>query len=185
MAAIVMMGKPNKLEPKLFYHNISLEQRIPKGHPLRKIEKLVNFSFIHSKVANLYGTNGNNSIDPTVILKLMLLAFYENVKSERALMRQFPMRMDWLWFCGYDLDDTTPDHSVISKARSRWGIDVFSDFFENILNQCIDTGLVDGQTVHIDSSMIDANASMDSLKCQLRKVSNELYNELQTVFAIE
>ena len=174
-----MMGKPNKLEPKLFYHNISLEQRIPTEHPLRKIEKLVNFSFIRSKVANLYGTNGNSSIDPTVILKLMFLAFYENVKSERALMRQLPMRMDWLWFCGYDLDDTIPDHSVISKARSRWGIEIFSDFFENILNQCINADLVDGQTVHIDSSMINANASTDSLKCQLRKVSNDLYNQLQ------
>lgn len=179
MEAIIMMGKTNKLEPKLFYHNISLEQRVPKDHPLRKIEKLVNFSFIRSKVARLYGNNGNTSIDPTVILKLIFLAFYENVRSERALMKQLPMRLDWLWFCGYDLDETTPDHSVISKARSRWGVDVFTDFFENILDQCVDTGLVDGQTIHIDSSMIDANASKDSLKCQLRKVSGDLYNELK------
>jgi len=174
-----MMGKPNQLEPKLFYHGVSLDRRMPKDHPLRKIEQLVDFSFIRSKVAGLYGTRGNESVDPAVILKLMFLLFYENIKSERALMSQLPLRMDWLWFCGYDLDEKTPDHSVISKARCRWGLKVFTDFFENILAQCIDVGLVDGETVHIDSSMIDANASKDTLKCQLRVVSRDLYRELE------
>lgn len=174
-----MMGKPNKLEPKLFYHGISLDRRIPADHPLRNIDKLVNFTFIRSKVADLYGTRGNPSVDPAVILKLMFLAFYENVKSERALMEQLPLRLDWLWFCGYDLDEKTPNHSVISKARNRWGLEVFTDFFGNILNQCVNADLVDGETIHIDSSMIDANASKDSLKCQFRKVSNNLYNELE------
>lgn len=180
MEAIIMMGKQKQREPKLFYHGISLDRRLPLSHPLRKIDKFVNFKFIRSKVANLYGKCGNTSIDPAVILKLMFLAFYENVKSERALMEQLPLRMDWLWFCGYDLDDPTPDHSVISKARSRWGVDVFSDFFANILAQCIDAGLVDGQTIHVDSSMIDGNASKDSLSCQFRKVSNSFYNDLES-----
>ena len=64
-----------------------------------------------------HGIRGNESVDPAVILKLMFLLFYENIKSERALMRQLSLRMDRLWFCGYDLDEKTPDHSVISKAR--------------------------------------------------------------------
>jgi IS5 family transposase len=174
-----MMGKPNQLEPKLFYHGVSLGRRIPQDHPLRKIGKLVDFKFIRSKVADLYGTRGNKSVDPAVILKLMFLAFYENVKSERVLMSQLPLRLDWLWFCGYDIDDSTPDHSVISKARRRWGMDVFAEFFENILDQCINTGLVDGETIHVDSSMIDADASRDTLKCQFRKISNNLYEELE------
>lgn len=79
-----MMGKPNQLEPKLFYHGISLDSRMPKGHPLRKIEQLVEFNFVRSKVHDLYGTRGNESVDPAVILKLMFLLFYENIKSERA-----------------------------------------------------------------------------------------------------
>jgi IS5 family transposase len=174
-----MMGKPNQLEPKLFYHGVSLGRRIPQDHPLRKIGKLVDFKFIRSKVADLYGTRGNKSVDPAVILKLMFLAFYENVKSERVLMSQLPLRLDWLWFCGYDIDDSTPDHSVISKARRRWGMDVFAEFFENILDQCINTGLVDGETIHVDSSMIDADASRGTLKCQFRKISNNLYEELE------
>ncbi len=175
-----MMGKPNQLEPKLFYHGVSLDRRMPKDHPLRKIKQLVDFNFIRSKVADLYGTRGNESVDPAVILKLMFLLFYENIKSERALTRQLPLRLDWLWFCGYDLDEKTPDHSVISKARRRWGLEIFTEFFENILTQCIDAGLVDGETIHVDSSMIDADASKDTLKCQFRKVSNDLYGELES-----
>jgi len=174
-----MMGKPNQLEPKLFYHGVSLDRRMPKDHPLRKIAELVDFTFIRSKVADLYGVRGNESVDPAVILKLMFLLFYENIKSERALMRQLSLRMDWLWFCGYDLDEKTPDHSVISKARRRWGLKVFTEFFENILSQCVDAGLVDGETIHVDSSTIDANASKDTLKCQFRAVSRNLYAELQ------
>ncbi len=174
-----MMGTQKQTEPKLFYHGVSLNRRIPQNHPLRRIDEIVDFDFIRSKVADLYGTVGKPSVDPAVILKLMFLAYYENVNSERALMLQLSLRLDWLWFCGYDIDDTTPDHSVISKARRRWGEKVFVDFFENILNQCISAGLIDGEIIHVDSSMIDGNASKDSLKPQLRKVSNDLYNELE------
>ena len=174
-----MMGKPNHLEPKLFYHGFSLEQRIPADHPLRQVEQLVDFQFVRSQVAHLYGERGNESIDPAVILKFMFLLYYENIKSERALMDQLPLRLDWLWFCGYDLDETTPGHSVISKARRRWGLEVFIRFFENILDQCVTAGLVDGHTLHADSSMIDGNVSKDSLRCGLRRLSRDLYEQLE------
>lgn len=175
-----MMGKQKHTEPKLFYHGVSLDRRIDDNHPLRKIDSLVDFNFIRSKVENLYGKVGNPSVDPAVILRLMFLAFYENVKSERALMSQLPLRLDWLWFCGYDIDSLTPDHSVISKARRRWGQNVFIEFFNNILSQCIEAGLVDGETIHVDSSMIDANASKDSLECQFRIIGEELYDGLES-----
>jgi transposase len=175
-----MMSKPQNSDPKLFYHGFSLESRLPQEHVLRRIKQLVDFNFIRSRVEHFYGVNGNVSIDPTVIIKLMFLLFYENIKSERALMEQLPLRLDWLWFCGYDLDDHTPDHSVISKARSRWGVDIFAEFFANILSQCIDAGLVDGTTIHLDSSMIDGNVSKDTLKPQLRMLGQKLYNDLET-----
>lgn len=174
-----MMGKAQQLEPKLFYHGLSLERRIPADHPLRRIQQVVDFTFIRSQVADLYGSCGHTSVDPVVLLKLMFLLFYENVKSERQLMAQLPMRLDWLWFCGYDIDDPTPDHSVLSKARRRWGAEVFSTFFENILAQCVQAGLVDGEIIHVDSSMIEANASKDSLRCQVRLVSEQLYDQLE------
>jgi transposase len=173
-----MMGKAKKTEPKLFYYSVSLEQRVSKEHPLRKIKQLVNFDFIRSQVADSYGVNGNQSVDPAVILKLMFLLFYENIKSERALMRQLPLRMDWLWFCGYDLDEETPDHSVLSKARRRWGTEVFERFFMNILEQCINAGLVDGETIFIDSSTIDGNVDINKVRPQLRQVSTELIDKL-------
>jgi len=173
-----MMGKPKKPQAKLFYHGVSLERRVPKEHPLRKIKQCLDFDFIRSQVTDLYGTNGNQSVDPSVILKLMFLLFYENVKSERALMRQLPLRLDWLWFCDYDLDEDTPDHSVLSKARRRWGPEVFEQFFMNILEQCIDAGLIDGETLYIDSSTIAGNADIDKVRPQLRKVSEELVDKL-------
>lgn len=86
-----MLGKPNQLQPKLFYNSFSLEQHVHEDHPLRKVKNLIDFSFIRSEVKDLYGYNGNQSIDPTVILKLMFLLFYENIKSERALANQLPV----------------------------------------------------------------------------------------------
>ena len=174
-----MMGKAQSAEPKLFYTNISLERRIAVENPLRRIKELVDFSFVRREVAEFYGTRGNPSVDPVVILKLMFLLFYENVKSERALMSQLPVRLDWLWFCDYDLDARTPNHSVLSKARRRWGLDVFAGFFERILQQCIDAGLVDGGLVHIDSSMIDGDVSKDTLRPQLRQMAESLYEGLE------
>lgn len=173
-----MLGKPKKTEPKLFYHGISLERRMPKKHPLRKIKQLVNFDFIRSQVADTYGINGNQSVDPAVILKLMFLLFYENINSERALMQQLPLRMDWLWFCDYDLDEDTPNHSVLSKARKRWGSEIFEQFFMNILEQCIAAGLVNGQTIYIDSSTIAANADINKVQPQLRRITGELTDKL-------
>lgn len=173
-----MLGKPNQLQPKLFYNSLSLEQRVHEHHPLRKIKNRIDFSFIRSEVEDLYGYNGNQSIDPAVILKLMFLLFYENIKSERALADQLPARLDWLWFCDYDIDDKTPNHSVISKARKRWGIDVFTKFFQNILQQCVNAGLVDGEIIHIDSSTIKANASKDKIIPNLQLISEDLYSQL-------
>jgi IS5 family transposase len=173
-----MMGKSQKTEPKLFYHGVSLERRVAAGHPLRRIGKLIDFTFVRSRVEELYGINGNVSVDPAVILKLMFLLIYEDVKSERALMEQLSLRMDWLWFCGYDLDDETPNHSVISKARRRWGQEVFDELFDRVLRQCVDAGLVDGETIHIDSSMIAANADKDRLKPNVRLIGQKAYSRL-------
>lgn len=115
-----MMGKAKHLEPKLFYINISLDGRIPQDHCLRRIRNSVDFGFVRQEVAKRYGVRGHPSIDPVVLLKLMFLLFFENVKSERELMAQMPYRLDWMWFCDYDFDESIPHHSVLSKARRRW-----------------------------------------------------------------
>jgi transposase len=114
-------------------------------------------------VKDTYGDNGNVSVPPPVILKIMLLLILYNVRSERELMKTIPVRLDWLWFLGYDLDSDIPDHSVLSKARFRWGEKAFMTFFERIVWQCVEAGLVDGTKLFVDSSLIQANASNNSI----------------------
>ena len=113
---IAMMGHQEGFQPKLFYHQINLDQRVPPNHPLRKIQEKIDFDFVYGEVKDTYGDNGNVSIPPPVILKMMLLLVLYNVRSERELMETIPMRLDWLWFLGYDLDSEVPN-----QCWRRWG----------------------------------------------------------------
>ncbi|HYA15436.1 MAG TPA: transposase [Syntrophales bacterium] len=179
-----MMGHQPDFQPKLFYHQINLEQRIPANHILRKIGEKIDFAFIYDEVRDRYGDKGNVSVPPPVILKMMLLLILYNVRSERELMNTIPLRLDWIWFLGYDLDSTIPNHSVLSKARNRWGLEVFRSFFERIVWQCVEMGLVDGTKLFMDSSLIQADASNNSvikkdvLNIHLVKGFNELESRL-------
>jgi transposase len=179
-----MMGQEEGFQPKLFYHQINLEQRVPKDHTLRKIQERIDFDFVYQEVKDTYGDNGNVSIRPPIILKMMLLLVLYNVRSEREFMDTIPLRLDWLWFLGYDLDSEVPDHSVLSKARARWGVEAFRSFFERVVWQCVEAGLVDGSKIFIDSSLVDANASNNSvvdtqsLKVHLRGVYERLEGRL-------
>jgi transposase len=182
-----MMGNQPRFQPKLFYHQINLEQRVPKDHLLRKIQEKIDFDFIYAEVKDTYGDNGNVSIPPPVILRMMLLLILYNVRSERELMETIPMRLDWLWFLGYDLDSEVADHSVLSKARARWGVEAFRSFFERIVWQCVGAGLVDGSKIFVDSSLVDADASNNSvidtqsLKIHLRENYKKLEARLEAV----
>jgi transposase len=179
-----MMGQQESFQAKLFYHQINLEQRVPKDHLLRKIQEKIDFDFIYGEVRETYGDNGNVSIAPPVILKMMLLLALYNVRSERELMDTLPMRLDWLWFLGYDLDSEVPNHSVLSKARARWGVEAFRRFFERVVWQCVEGGLVDGRKIFLDASLVDADASnnsvvdTESLKIHLRGVYERLEGRL-------
>ena len=121
LGSFAMMGHQPPLQLKLFYHHVNLEQRVPQNHILRKVHEKIDFDFIYHEVRDTYGLNGNVSVPPPVILKIMLLLILYNVRSERELMSTIPLRLDWLWFLGYDIDDEIPHHSVLSKARARWG----------------------------------------------------------------
>jgi transposase len=177
-----MMGYQSPFQPKLFYHHVSLEQRVPKNHILRKIQGTIDFEFIYREVKDTYGDNGNVSVPPPVILKMMLLLILYNVRSERELIATIPLRMDWLWFLGYDLDDEIPHHSVLSKARARWGVSAFKGFFERIVVQCVEAGLVDGSKLFLDTSLIDADASNNSVvdTQSLKRYLKRGYRELET-----
>jgi transposase len=176
----MMSYQPPPNDP-LFSFNVQLETRVRKDHPLRKIKELVDFDFIYKEVEKTYGKNGNISVPPPVILKLMLLLILYNVRSERELMDTLPERLDWLWFLGLTIESPIPDHSVLSKARRRWGQDAFKHFFERIVLRCVEAGLVDGAKIFMDSSLIDANASNNSVvdAHALKRHLNERYLELE------
>jgi len=180
-----MMGVQPPLQSSLFYVGLNIEKRIRSNHPLRKVNELIDFDFAYNEVKDLYGINGNVSIPPPVILKLMLLLVFYNVRSERELIDTLPERIDWLWFLNYDLDSEIPNHSVLSKARKKWGVDIFQSFFERIVRQCVEAGLVDGRKIFVDSSLVDANASNNSvldtqnLKHQLHKNYKKLEARLE------
>jgi transposase len=157
-----MMGV-HQPQPELFSYRVNLEKRVRAEHPLRQVAALIDFSFVRAEVAATYGSNGNVSIDPLVLLKLMLLLFWDDVASERELMSMLAERLDYLWFLGYGLDDQVPDHSVLSKARKRWGKEAFEKFVTRTTTQCVQRGLVDGRKLHMDSSLIQADASKDSV----------------------
>ena len=180
-----MMSRQARSQSKLFYTGLNLDKRVRTNHPLRKIRQTIDFDFVYEEVAHLYGTNGNPSVAPPLILKLMLLLVFYNVRSERELMDTVPERMDWLWFLGLDLDSDIPDHSVLSKARRRWGVEIFRSFFERIVWQCVEAGLVDGKKLFMDASIVEADASMQSvvdvgsIKHRLHKSYSEFERRLE------
>lgn len=157
-----MMGR-HEPQKDLFSYHIDLDKRVRPENPLRRIAEKIDFTFIREEVAKFYGKKGNESVDPVIMLKMIFLLFYDDVASERELMKIIAERLDYLWFLGYRLDDEIPNHSVLSKARKRWGQEVFEGFFIRTVAQCVEAGLVDGKKIHVDSSLIDANASKDSV----------------------
>lgn len=177
-----MMGRQPDAQQKLFYTCLNLEKRIRKDHILRKIAAVIDFDFIYNQVEDKYGTNGNVSVPPPVILKMMLLLIFYNVRSERELMQTIPERLDWLWFLGYDLDDDIPNHSVLSKARTRWGADAFKYFFECVVLRCAQDGLIDGSKIFTDASLVQADASNNSVVNQhsLKRYLNKSYREFES-----
>jgi len=159
-----MMGtQPSSRQPALFSYHIDLEARVAADHLLRQVAAVLDLSFVAPAVRHLYGRSGNVSLDPKIILKMMLLLFLYNVPSERELMEQVRVRLDFLWFLGFDLDTEIPNHSVLSKARARWGEEVFQKLFIQMLQQCVKAGLVNGSLLHIDSTIVKASASKDSV----------------------
>jgi transposase len=150
-------------QKELFNYEVDLDRRVRRDNPLRAVREQVDFSWVRDEVAHHYGYNGNESVDPVVILKLLFMLFFDNVKSERELMRVVTERLDYLWFLGFGLDDEIPDHSVLSKARARWGREAFERLFVRTVAQAVRAGLVDDGKIHGDSSLLDADAARESI----------------------
>lgn len=164
-------------EPRLFYQ-VSLNQLVPAEHPVRRLAAVLDFSWVRSATASNYSNTGKPSIDPVVIAKLLLLGFLHNMQSERQLMREVQVNLAYRWYLGYDLDESIPDHSVLSKARRRLGLNFFEQLFEYILRCCQRAGLVKGENVLLDSTVVEADASLDSITT-LRYKPAEYWKQLE------
>jgi transposase len=158
-----MMSRQKPVQGGLFKAPKDLGARVPADHLLRRANKLLDLEFTYGAVEGFYGAVGNESVPPPTIMRMMLLLVLYNVPFERQFFRDLPMRIDWLWFLGYDFSSDLPGHSVLSKARRRWGSEVFERLFVETVSRCMAAGLLNGREVLMDSSLIDANASIDSL----------------------
>ena len=157
-----MIGIESPDDAKLFY-NINLEKKVRKNHPLRKLKEILNLDFMYGLLKDKYGTNGNVSVPPPVIMKMMILLFLY-MALEREMMETIPERLDWLWFLGYDIDVEVPDHSILSKARKRWGEEILKELFNRVVRQAVEAGLVDGEKIFVDASLVEVDASKNSVK---------------------
>src|SRR5215470_14803337 len=143
--------------------NVSLEELVPQDHFYRHLQRTLDLSFVRELVQETYAGGGRPSIDPVVFFKLQLVMFFEGIRSERQLMRHAADRLSVLWYLGYDLGEPLPDHSSLTRIRTRYGVDIFRRFFDAIVEQCQQAGLVWGRELYVDATHVLADASLDSL----------------------
>jgi transposase len=172
------MQGSKSVETRMFYQ-ISLDQLVPQDHLVRRLAKVVDFKWVRRLTAEHYSHTGRPSIDPVVIAKMLVLGFLYNVTSERQLMRDIQVNLAYRWYLGYDLDESIPNHSILSKARRRLGTEFFEQIFGYVLQECRRAGLVNGNNLLIDSTAVIANAS-DASVTVLRYTPDEYWQRLET-----
>jgi transposase len=157
-----MMGQINRSED--LFHYFSIDQIVPPDHLLRAIDRHVDFGFARERTQTLYSETGRPSIDPEVLLRILLVGYLYGISSERRLVDEVSMHLAYRWFTGLGFEQSIPHHSTFSKNRhGRFnGSALFRDVFEQIVLRCIEAGLVEGDRVSVDGSFIAANASRTS-----------------------
>jgi len=159
---ILTMQGQKKYQEKLFL-SFQLSDRIPIDNFYRRLKDALDLSFISQQTSQYYGSEGQKSIDPIVFFKLMLIGYLENFNSDRKIIEHASMRMDMLYFIGYDIDERLPWHSTLSRTRQLYGEELFLEVFRKVLSLCIKNGMVSGRRQAVDSALVKANASMDSI----------------------
>jgi transposase len=159
-----MLGEINKNKQQEFFTPLFLDRLIPEDHILKRVDRILELGWIRDEVRHLYSeTMGRPSIDPEAAIRLMLAGFFQGIIYDRELMREAQVNLAIRWFGGFGVEDDLPDHSTLSKLRTRWGIELFQKIFTSTVQQCIKAGLVDLETVHVDATLMRANASWESI----------------------
>jgi transposase len=141
----------------------SLDALVPAHHFYRHLESKLDLTFVRDLVHSTYKEGGRPSIDPVIFFKLQLIMFFEGIRSERRLIELASLNLAHRWYLGYALDEPLPDHSSLSRIRTRLGVTVFERFFEQVVELCRAAGLVWGEELFFDATRVRANADLDSL----------------------
>jgi transposase len=154
-----MMGERQVHQAGLFYE-FSLERHVPQRHLLRSIDRFVELDGLRRELAPFYSEMGRPSIDPELLIRMLIVGYCFGIRSERRLCEEVHLNLAYRWFCGLGLDGAVPDHSTFSKNRhGRFrDSDLLRRLFETVLQRCIDEGLVGGEGFAVDASLIAADA---------------------------
>src|SRR4051794_18892897 len=157
-----MLGPP-KLRALDQPVTVSLEGLVPPNHFYRHLDAVLDLSFVREWARDCYAERGRPSIDPVVFFKLQLILFFEGLRSERRLIETASLHLAHRWYLGYGLDEPLPDHSSLTRIRQRLGLPIFQRFFEHVVEQCQQAGLVWGRELFFDATKAQDNANLDSL----------------------
>ncbi len=157
-----MMGQHDRSEALFYYFR--LDDQIPEGHLLRLIDQHISFEFVRQQLKDSYSETGRPSIDPELLLRILLIGYLYGITSERKLVEELRMHLAWRWFTGLGFDQEIPHHSTFSKNRhGRFQeTKLFEQLFEQIVRQCVEVGLVEGKQLSVDGSFVEANAAKES-----------------------
>ena len=155
-----MMGRLNHDQAQLFY-SFCLEEFVPDDHLIREIAAVFDLSWVHAELAPYYSSTGRPSIDPVLMIRMLIVGYVFAIRSERLLCREVQLNLAYRWFCGLSIEDKIPDHSAFSRARNERfrESDIFRRVFERVVAACIAAGLVGGQGFAVDASLIVADAN--------------------------
>ena len=155
-----MMGRLKSEQGQLFYQ-FNLEDAVPNDHVVRRIDAALDLTWLRSELASHYSSMGRPSIDPELMIRMLVVGYVFAIRSERLLCREVQVNLAYRWFCRLGIEDAIPDHSAFSRARNerfREG-DVFRRVFERVVETCIAGGLVGGEGFAVDASLIAADAN--------------------------
>lgn len=155
-----MMGRQTRDQGHLFYA-FDLDAVVPGDHQVRAIDRVLDLTWVRRELAGYYSRTGRPSIDPELIIRMLIVGYVFAIRSERALCREVQVNLAYRWFCGLSIEDKIPDHSAFTRARNerfRDG-DIFRRVFERVVWMCMAAGLVAGKGFAVDASLIAADAN--------------------------
>ncbi len=155
-----MMGERLGRQDRLFYE-FCLDDRVPRDHLLRRIDAVLDLSWLRAELSPFYSHTGCPSVDPELLIRMLLVGYCYSIRSERRLCQEVEMNLAYRWFCGLGIEDKVPDHSTFSVNRhGRFrDSDILRQVFESVVRQCMAAGLVGGEGFAVDASVIEADAS--------------------------